>query len=84
MSSDKQVRANRANAKRSTGPQSGYGKSIARMNAYKHGLTAETIIIGDEDPKAFEALRAQLLEEYNPRPGMPGITDVAHAPYTQI
>jgi hypothetical protein len=70
MSSEKQIQANRANAKRSTGPKSGNGKSIARMNAYKHGLTAETIVIGDEDPKAFEALRAQLLEEYNPRPGI--------------
>jgi hypothetical protein len=70
MASEKQVQANRANAKRSTGPKSGNGKSISRMNACRHGLTAETIVIGDEDPKAFEALRAQLLEEYNPRPGI--------------
>jgi hypothetical protein len=40
------------------------------MNSYKHGLTAETIVIGDEDPKAFDRLRAELEEEYNPRPGI--------------
>jgi hypothetical protein len=40
------------------------------MNSYNHGLTAETIVIGDEDPKAFDILRAELEEEYNPRPGI--------------
>ena len=40
------------------------------MNACKHGLTAETIIIGDEDPRAFDTLRADLEEEYNPLPGL--------------
>ena len=69
MSSEKQVVANRANAKRSTGPKTATGKALARMNAHKHGLTVETIVIGDEDPNAFDMLRAELEEEYNPRPG---------------
>ena len=70
MASEKQVVANRANAKRSTGPKTVAGKALSRMNAHKHGLTAETIVIGDEDPKAFDMLRAELEEEYNPRPGI--------------
>jgi hypothetical protein len=30
------------------------------MNALRHGLTAKNIVIGDEDPKQFEALQARL------------------------
>ena len=70
MATNKQKAANRANAQKSTGPKSEAGKSVARMNANKHGLTAKTIVIGDEDPKAFDALRAQLEAEFNPRPGL--------------
>jgi hypothetical protein len=70
MASEKQVVANRANAKRSTGPKSASGKALSRMNAYRHGLTAETIVIGDEDPRAFDRLRAELEKEHNPRPGI--------------
>ena len=69
MASKNQVVANRANAKRSTGPRTEAGIALSRMNACKHGLTAETIVIGDEDPKAFEKLRAELEEEYNSLPG---------------
>jgi hypothetical protein len=70
MASEKQLVANRANAKRSTGPRTEAGKALSRMNAYRHGLTAETIVIGDEDPEAFDRLRADLEKEYNPRPGI--------------
>ena len=70
MASEKQQEANRANAKRSTGPKTVAGKALSRMNAHKHGLTAETIVIGDEDPRTFDMLRAELEEEYNPRPGI--------------
>ena len=70
MASEKQLRANRANAKRSTGPKSVTGKTLSRMNACKHGLTAESIVIGDEDPRAFDLLRAQLEADHNPRPGI--------------
>ena len=70
MASQKQQEANRTNAKRSTGPKTVGGKALSRMNAHKHGLTAETIVIGDEDPRAFDMLRAELEEEYKPRPGI--------------
>ena len=70
MASQKQQEANRTNAKRSTGPKTVAGKALSRMNAHKHGLTAETIVIGDEDPRTFDMLRAELEEEYKPRPGI--------------
>ena len=60
MASRRQLEANRSNAKRSTGPNSQRGKARSRMNALKHGLTASDIVIGDEDPKHFDALRGGL------------------------
>jgi hypothetical protein len=39
MASDKQIAANRANAKRSTGPKTALGKSKSSRNALRHGLS---------------------------------------------
>jgi hypothetical protein len=39
MASERQIAANRHNARRSTGPRSGAGKKRASRNAYRHGLT---------------------------------------------
>jgi hypothetical protein len=39
MASERQVAANRRNARKSTGPRSGAGKKRASRNAYRHGLT---------------------------------------------
>ena len=67
MASDKQLSANTSNAKQSTGPRSQSGKARSRLNSRKHGLTATTLVIGDEDPAQFEKLRAELMEEYDPQ-----------------
>src|SRR5262249_11462820 len=39
MASERQIAANRRNARKSTGPRSGAGKKRASGNAYRHGLT---------------------------------------------
>ena len=39
MPSERQIAANRRNARKSTGPRSGAGKNRSRRNAYRHGLT---------------------------------------------
>ena len=39
MASERQIAANRRNARNSTGPHSGAGKKRASRNAYRHGLT---------------------------------------------
>src|SRR5262245_51657860 len=39
MTSERQIAANRRNARKSTGPHSGAGKKRASRNAYRHGLT---------------------------------------------
>jgi hypothetical protein len=40
MPTEKQIAANRANAKRSTGPKTLAGKLKSSRNAYRHGLSA--------------------------------------------
>ena len=46
---------NRRNAQKSTGPKSIAGKARSRFNAVKHGLTARTLVLPDEDAGAFQA-----------------------------
>lgn len=69
MASEKQLAANRANAKLSKGPKSKRGKIRSSMNSCKHGLSAEAITIDGEDPAEFDELLRSLIEEFNPRPG---------------
>ena len=66
MMSRKQLEANRANAKRSTGPKSDAGKTRSRMNALKHGFSSQEIVLEGEDADQFDALRAQLEVEFAP------------------
>ena len=40
MASEKQIAANRANAKHSTGPKTRAGKMASSHNAFRHGLSA--------------------------------------------
>ena len=54
MTSTKRAEANRRNAARSTGPRTLSGKARSRLNAVTHGLTAETLILPGEDPRAFQ------------------------------
>jgi hypothetical protein len=70
MSSEKQIAANRANARHSTGPNTSAGKGRSRRNAWKHGLTAEKVVIPGEDVQQLNAIRRELWEEYQPLPGM--------------
>jgi hypothetical protein len=39
MATDKQISANRANPKRSTGPKTAVGRSKSSRNAFRHGLS---------------------------------------------
>ena len=64
MTSLKQIEANRRNALHSTGPKSAEGKLQSRANAYRHGLTAETIIIGLEEAHDYEAFELAITSEY--------------------
>ena len=67
MATDKQLKANRANARKSMGPRSQEGKARSRRNSRKHGLTATTLVTGYEDPGQFEELRDELMTEHDPQ-----------------
>jgi hypothetical protein len=66
MPSAAQIRANRANSARSTGPRTAKGIAASSSNALRHGLTAQQHLIGDEDEGQFEALLAGLNDSHQP------------------
>ncbi len=65
--SDKQLEANRQNAKNSTGPKTGHGKRRSRRNSLRHGPTAETVIDVLEDPADYASFEAAINADYRPR-----------------
>ena len=66
MASQKQIDANRRNAQKSTGPVTEAGKAVARFNALRHGMTAESAVLPYEDHLAYAMLREALLSHYAP------------------
>ena len=67
MATQAQVRANKQNAKKSTGPRSDYGKSVAAQNALKHGILSQQLVIGNESQEHFELFLNDILQEFSPR-----------------
>jgi hypothetical protein len=70
------TRANRANARLSTGPRTGPGKQRSSLNALRHGLTAQTAVLPNEDPEAYQRHIQQFLDEY--APATPTETQLVH------
>jgi hypothetical protein len=66
VTTEKQAAANRENAKLSTGPNTDKGRERSKMNALKHGLTAEAVVISDEDAEEFESFRDAMFEDCAP------------------
>jgi len=66
MSSERQTDANRENARLSTGPRTPAGKDVARWNALKHGLRAESVLIPGEAADDYHEFRQALVSELGP------------------
>jgi hypothetical protein len=68
--SQKQLEANRRNARLSTGPKTAGGKAIACRNAITHGLATADIVINSphlkENPQEYDHLLKSLFEELQP------------------
>lgn len=66
MATEKQIRANRSNALKSSGPKTKAGKLKSRLNALKHGLTAEHVVVFDESATDFERFYHDVVEALEP------------------
>ena len=58
---------NRANAQKSTGPRTEAGKQRSKLNALRHGLTGQTVVLPTEDHSAYERHARSFLEECRPK-----------------
>lgn len=67
MATEKQIAANQANAKRSTGPLSEQGKAASSRNAVKHGALSHVAVAEHEDENLYAALLAALIDDHNPQ-----------------
>jgi hypothetical protein len=65
MASDRNIKANRANARKSTGPRSSAGKKRASRNALRHGLTA-AMRLAPSGEVGVEAFAEQLVQAVRP------------------
>src|SRR5208282_4780847 len=67
MATSLQIAANRRNALKSTGPRTQLGKSVSRQNSPKHGLSAEHVVLFDEEVAEFERFFREWMHAYKPR-----------------
>jgi hypothetical protein len=66
MATDKQASANKANAKKSTGPKTAAGKAMVSGNAIAHGILSKRLLLSDESPDDFQALQDGLRQSLGP------------------
>lgn len=64
--SDAKLRANRQNARLSTGPASEEGKAASSRNNIRHGLAGAFSVLPGESLEDFEQLLADLQDEHKP------------------
>jgi len=66
MTSEKKAQANRQNALKSTGPKTPEGKDALRLNAIKHGLLCQEVLLPGADEEALRELSEHLWTELKP------------------
>jgi hypothetical protein len=67
MATERQIQANRANAKRSTGPVTEEGKQASSQNARSHDQLSSCIVLKAECTPLFDELMNSLIDEFQPR-----------------
>ena len=67
MLTENQIHANRANAQRSTGPKTQEGKKRSSLNALRHGLNAQAVLLPHEDALAFDRQNQKWFNDLKPK-----------------
>lgn len=66
MTTPAQLSANRRNAKKSTGPKTAAGRAVASRNALRHGLTADQLVVQEEEAGDFVSFHDELRAALQP------------------
>ena len=67
MNSERRNLANRANALHSTGPKTAEGKRRSSLNAVRHGLTGQAVVLAGEDAAAYARLCKRYFDDLQPK-----------------
>ena len=67
MISDLQLIANRENAQHSTGPRTPEGKKRSSLNATRHGLTGQVVVMPYEDLQAYNGFVERYVKGLTPK-----------------
>src|ERR1700685_2423514 len=67
MSTPHKAEINRANAQHSTGPKTEAGKKQSSLNALRHGLTGQIVVMPSEDLHAYQLHLNSFTDEYHPK-----------------
>jgi hypothetical protein len=67
MATERQIQANRANARRSTGPITEKGKQASSQNARRHDQLSSCIVLKAESSPEFDELMNSLIDEFQPQ-----------------
>ncbi len=67
MATATQTLTNRENAQHSTGPRTAEGKQRSSLNAVRHGLTGQTVVLPNEDPGRYLKFREALYRDLAPQ-----------------
>src|SRR5260370_31461784 len=66
-SSNNRAETNRENAKKSSGPRNEAGKQPSSLNALRHGLTGQTVVLPSDDLAAYERHCKGFFNQYQPK-----------------
>jgi hypothetical protein len=67
MTTPNRSEINRANSQHSTGPKTAEGKKQSSLNALRHGLTGQTVVMPAEDLQAYQLHLKSFTDEYHPQ-----------------
>jgi hypothetical protein len=67
MATPNRIEINRADSQHSTGPKTAAGKHQSSLNALRHGLTGQIVVMPTEDLQAYQTHLKSFADEYRPQ-----------------